>query len=85
MIQRIIDWIPGEVFVLAEGLMIAEWGNGKSNYLEGKPYDFCDAEPQEDPVTSEFREKEKNSATVERWLKDSSTKYEQVYSIHRQL
>lgn len=47
--------------MLAEGLMIAEGGNGKSNYLEGKPYGFCDAELQVDPVMSEFREKEKKS------------------------
>jgi len=35
--------------------------------LKGKPYDFCDAEPQVDPVVSGFIEKEKKkSATVER-------------------
>lgn len=53
-----------EIFELAKGLMVAEQG-GKSDYLKGRPYDLCDAEPQKNSIASGFIEKIK-SATVER-------------------
>lgn len=55
--------------------MVVEQGNGKPGYLEGKLCDFCNTEPQKTPIASRSIEgKKNNSARIERWLNDSSTK-----------
>lgn len=36
---------------------MAEEGNGKPHWLEGESYDFCDAEPQTNPIASGSIEK----------------------------